>query len=116
MALVRTRALGRSLVLTLADPGRQNALSAEMVAGIEDALDAAPRDLAALVVEGEGGVFSAGADLKSLAAALARPPAPGEADPLEALHAAGGRFFARFAIRVGADLDVRELFDRVVIE
>ena len=97
MALVRTRNVGRSLVLTLADPQRQNALSAEMVAGIEQALDTAPDDLAALVVEGEGGVFSAGADLKSLAAALAKPPAPGEADPLQALNAAGGRFFARFA-------------------
>jgi isohexenylglutaconyl-CoA hydratase len=97
MALVRTRQIGRSLLLTLADPLRQNALSAEMVAGIDEALDAAPQDLAALVVEGEGGVFSAGADLKSLSAALAKPPAPGETDPIEALNAAGGRFFARFA-------------------
>ena len=53
--------------------------------------------LAALVVEGDGGVFSAGADLKALAAALASPPAPGAPDPIEALNAAGGRFFARFA-------------------
>ncbi len=68
-----------------------------MVAGIEQALETAPDGLAALVVEGEGGVFSAGADLKSLSAALAKPPAPGEADPLQALNAAGGRFFARFA-------------------
>ena len=35
--------------------------------------------------------------LKSLPSALATPPKPGEADPLEALNAAGGRFFARFA-------------------
>ena len=42
-------------------------------------------------------MFSAGADLKSLSAALATPPAPGETDPLQALNAAGGRFFARFA-------------------
>jgi isohexenylglutaconyl-CoA hydratase len=85
------------MVLTLAEPRRQNALSAEMVADIECALDAAPRDLAALVVEGEGGVFCAGADLKALSAALAKEPAPGETDPLQALNAAGGRFFARFA-------------------
>ena len=97
MALVRTRDAGRSLILTLADPQRQNALSAEMVAEIGQALDTAPKDLAALVVEGEEGVFSAGADLKSLSAALATPPAPGETDPLHALNAAGGRFFARFA-------------------
>ena len=95
MARVRTRSIGRSLVLTLADGPRQNALSGEMVAEIEQALDAAPRDLAALVVEGEGGVFSAGADLKALSAALAQ--APGATDPLEALNATGGRFFARFA-------------------
>ncbi|RBP02879.1 isohexenylglutaconyl-CoA hydratase [Roseiarcus fermentans] len=97
MTLVRTRAVGRSLVLTLADPRRQNALSAEMVAAIERALDAAPKDLAALAVEGEGGAFSAGADLKALSAALTTPAVAGEADPLQALNAAGGRFFARFA-------------------
>ncbi len=95
MARVRTRSIGRSLVLTLADATRQNALSGDMVAEIAQALDAAPHDLAALVVEGEGGVFSAGADLKALSAALAQ--APGAMDPLEALNAAGGRFFARFA-------------------
>ena len=44
MALVRTRRRsGRSRILTLADPQRQNALSAEMVAAIEQVLDAAPR-------------------------------------------------------------------------
>ena len=38
-----------------------------------------------------------GADLKSLSEALAKPPPPGETDPLQALNVAGGRFFARFA-------------------
>ena len=88
---------GRSLRVVLDDPRRQNALSAEMVGEIESALDAAPPGLAALVIEGANGVFSAGADLKSLSGALATPPEPGAADPLEALNAAGGRFFARFA-------------------
>ena len=97
MARVRTRSHGRSVILTLADAPRQNALSADMVAEIGAALDALPTDLAALVVEGEGGVFCAGADLKALNAALSAPPAPGETDPLESLNAAGGRFFARFA-------------------
>jgi isohexenylglutaconyl-CoA hydratase len=96
-ARVRTRAHGRSVILTLADAPRQNALSADMVAEFGAALDALPKDLAALVVQGEGGVFSAGADLKALNAALSAPRAPGEADPLESLNAAGGRFFARFA-------------------
>jgi isohexenylglutaconyl-CoA hydratase len=85
---VRTRSQGRSLILTLADPARRNALSGEMVAEIDAALGHAPPDLAALVVEGEGGVFCAGADLKALA---------GGDHELEALNAEGGRFFARFA-------------------
>jgi isohexenylglutaconyl-CoA hydratase len=97
MALVRTRKAARNLFLTLADPRRQNALSAEMTAAIEEVIDSAPSDLAALVIHGEGGVFSAGADLKALAQVLAEPPSPGEPDPVEALNAAGGRFFARFA-------------------
>jgi len=96
-ALLRVHETGRRLKLTLDDPRRQNALSAEMVAAIEHALDDAPSGLAAMIVEGAGGVFSAGADLKSLSEALAKPPPPGETDPLQALNAAGGRFFARFA-------------------
>ena len=96
-SLLRIEQTGRRITLTLDDPRRQNALSAEMVAAIGRALDEAPPGLAALLVEGAGGVFSAGADLKSLSGALAKPPASGEADPLQALNAAGGRFFARFA-------------------
>src|SRR5271157_497942 len=96
-ALLRVQQTGRRITLTLDDPRRQNALSAELVAAIGHALDEAPPGLAALVVEGAGGAFSAGADLKSLSEALAKPPAPGETDPLWALNAAGGRFFARFA-------------------
>jgi isohexenylglutaconyl-CoA hydratase len=95
MARLRIRTQGRSLILTLADPARQNALSGEMVAEFEQVLDARAPDLAALVIEGEGGAFCAGADLKALSAALAHPP--GESDPVAALNAAGGRFFARFA-------------------
>jgi isohexenylglutaconyl-CoA hydratase len=97
MPLLHTQQIGRRLTLTLDDPRRQNALSAEMVAAIERALDAAPPGLAALVVEGAGGAFSAGADLKALAEAIAKSPAPGETDPLQTLNLRGGRFFARFA-------------------
>ncbi len=96
-ALLRVHEAGRRLRLTLDDPRRQNALSAEMVAAIGHALDAAPPGLAAVIVDGAGGAFSAGADLKSLSEALAKPPPPGETDPLQALNAAGGRFLARFA-------------------
>ena len=96
-SLLHVRQTGRRMTIVLDDPSRQNALSAEMVGEIEGALDAAPPGLAALVIQGANGAFSAGADLKSLSGALARPPEPGEADPVEALNAAGGRFFARFA-------------------
>lgn len=95
--LLQARQAGRSLTIVMDDPRRQNALSAEMVGEIESALDAAPAGLAALVIEGANGVFSAGADLKSLSEALSAPPRPGEADPVHALNAAGGRFFAQFA-------------------
>ena len=98
MALVRTRRIGRSL-----SPHPRRSAAPERALGRDGRRDrrarSTPRrqDLAALVVEGDGGVFSAGADLKALSAALAKPPAPGETDPLQALNAAGGRFFARFA-------------------
>ncbi len=93
MPTLRTRREGRHLIVTMADAGRQNALSAAMVAEFDAVLEALPEGLGALVIEGEGGVFSAGADLKALGAALAQPP--GERDPLEAYNAAGGRFFAK---------------------
>jgi enoyl-CoA hydratase/carnithine racemase len=88
---------GRRLTLTLDDARRQNALSVEMIESIDHALEGAPHDLAALVIQGANGVFSAGADLKSLAEAQAKPLASGETDALQTLNAAGGRFFARFA-------------------
>jgi isohexenylglutaconyl-CoA hydratase len=94
---LRVQQTGRRLTLTLDDPRRQNALSIEMVESIDHALEGAPHDLAALVIQGANGVFSAGADLKSLAEALAKPLASSETDPLQTLNAAGGRFFARFA-------------------
>jgi isohexenylglutaconyl-CoA hydratase len=96
-SLLRVQETGRRLTLTLDDPRRQNALSVDMVGSIDHALEGAPHDLAALVIQGANGVFSAGADLKSLAEALAKPLACGETDALQMLNAAGGRFFARFA-------------------
>jgi isohexenylglutaconyl-CoA hydratase len=96
-SLVRVQQSDRRLSITLDDARRQNALSAEMLTEFERALEEAPPDLAALVVQGANGVFSAGADLKSLSESLATRLEPREADPLEALNAAGGRFFARFA-------------------
>lgn len=94
---LRVQQTGRRLTLTLDDARRQNALSVEMIESIDHALEGAPHDLAALVIQGANGVFSAGADLKSLAEVLAKPLACGETDALQTLNAAGGRFFARFA-------------------
>ena len=96
-SLLRAEQIGPRLTLTLDDARRQNALSVEMIESIDHALEAAPHDLAALVIQGANGVFSAGADLKSLSEALAKPLACGETDALQTLNAAGGRFFARFA-------------------
>jgi len=96
-SLLRAEQIGPRLTLTLDDARRQNALSVEMIESIDHALEGAPHDLAALVIQGANGVFSAGADLKSLAEALAKPLACGETDALQTLNAAGGRFFARFA-------------------
>ena len=96
-SLLRVQQTGRRLTLTLDDARRQNALSVEMIESIDHALEGAPHDLAALVIRGANVVFSAGADLKSLAEALTKPLACAETDALQTLNAAGGRFFARFA-------------------
>ena len=96
-SLLRAEQIGPRLTLTLDDARRQNALSVEMIESIDHALEGAAHDLAAVVIQGTNGVFSAGADLKSLAEALAKPLACGETDPLKTLNAASGRFFARFA-------------------
>jgi isohexenylglutaconyl-CoA hydratase len=97
-SLIRRRESGRHLTITLDDARRQNALSAEMVTELDRALDETRnRGLAALIIEGANGVFSAGADLKALLDAVSAPPAKGEMDPLEELSVAAGRFFARLA-------------------
>ena len=95
-SFVRQQRIGRHLRVILDDSQRQNALSVEMVAEL-DAVLAASRDegLASLIIEGANGVFCAGADLKSLAGALAQTPLPGEEDALQSYNRAGGEFFAR---------------------
>ena len=95
-ALTRSERIGPHLKVTLDDPRRQNALSAEMVAEIDRALArSTAENLSSLVIAGANGVFSAGADLKSVSEALAHPPRAGEADPLQETNRAGGHFFAR---------------------
>jgi isohexenylglutaconyl-CoA hydratase len=94
--LVRQQRIGRHLRIILNDAPRRNALSDEMVGEIDTILTGSrEQGLASLIIEGANGVFSAGADLKSLAGALAQTPSPGEDDALLSANRAGGEFFAR---------------------
>ncbi len=65
-----THQLGPVLTLTLNRPEKRNALNAGLVAMLTDALDGAARkeSIRAIILTGEGPVFSAGADLESLQA------------------------------------------------
>jgi enoyl-CoA hydratase/carnithine racemase len=60
--VIATRRDGRLLTITLDREGKANALTADMLAGIADAV-AGAGDAQALILTGEGPVFSAGADL-----------------------------------------------------
>jgi isohexenylglutaconyl-CoA hydratase len=93
-SLLRLHRDGPHVTITLDDAPRQNALSPEMAGEIDRALEDSP-GASSLTIAGANGVFSAGADLKSLAAALANMPGPGEPDPLRDQNRAGGQFFAR---------------------
>ena len=95
-ALLRSQRIGPHLKVTLDDASRQSALSTEMVAELDRALaQSRAENLSSLVIAGANGVFSAGADLKSVSEALAYAPRDGEADPLQDTNRAGGQFFAR---------------------
>ncbi len=62
-------------VLTLRRPEKANSVTKAMLAGLADAVDAArAAGVAALVLTGEGKVFSAGADLDDARAGLATDP------------------------------------------
>lgn len=59
---------------TIARPDKANALTAEMLETLAEFAEAAGRDARALVLTGEGKVFSAGADLDAARAGLATSP------------------------------------------
>lgn len=61
--------------ITLANPASRNALSIAMIEAIGGALEQADRDknVRAIVIRGEGSVFSAGHDLKEMTAARNQP-------------------------------------------
>ena len=63
MSLLRRDQSGPHLTITLDDPRRQNALSADMVAEIDAALDdSRTRGLASLTIAGANGISARGAD------------------------------------------------------
>lgn len=68
--VVRTHTQGRVLMVTLDRPQARNAVNGELARGLEGAVDKLESDdeLWAGVLTGEGSVFSAGADLKAVAA------------------------------------------------
>jgi len=92
--LLRVERARPHITITLDDPRRQNALSPEMVAAIDRALEDSLSS-SSVTIAGANGVFSAGADLKSLSEALAHEPTLGEPDPLRDQNRAGGQFFVR---------------------
>ncbi|HET6859858.1 MAG TPA: crotonase/enoyl-CoA hydratase family protein [Streptomyces sp.] len=66
---VRTTAVGHTLVVTIDRPKARNAVNAKVAQGISDAIDRLEADpeLRVGVIEGAGGTFSAGMDLKAAA-------------------------------------------------
>jgi isohexenylglutaconyl-CoA hydratase len=86
------------LRVTLARPDVRNALSMEMVEALREVFQYAETrgDLRALVLRGSGGHFCAGADVKDLASARARPRV-GEENPVSEVNAAFGHLCDAFA-------------------
>jgi len=89
---------GAVLHLTLNRPAQRNAMSLQMVGDLRRALAAAQASGAVRVVvlRGAGGHFCAGGDIKDMAAARARPAAPGE-DAIADVSTQFGELCADFA-------------------
>ena len=78
---VKYRVAAQVAWITLDRPEKRNALDAEMVAGLREALDRAARDdVRVVVLEGGDRAFSAGADLAALEAMQAASPMDNAAD------------------------------------
>ncbi len=80
--LVETSTEGRVRTLRLNRPDKRNALNAELVAALREALHAAEADegIRVVVLTGNGSAFSAGADLASLKALRTASPLDNEQD------------------------------------
>src|SRR5687768_9956486 len=84
MSDLEIRQDGAVLALTLARPGRRNALSLPLIEALHEALSAAELDAEVRVVtlSGAGPDFCAGADLQELLASADHEPADNERDAL----------------------------------
>ncbi|SHH23595.1 Enoyl-CoA hydratase/carnithine racemase [Cognatiyoonia sediminum] len=71
--MIKQEIEGNLTILTLDRPDKANALTADMLAALRDAVRAAS-DQNALILTGVGKVFSAGADLEAAKAGLATSP------------------------------------------
>lgn len=78
---------GRTMVLTLSNPGRHNALGPEMYAAGVEALSVAESnpEVRSVLITGEGKLFCAGGDLHRLQASRQLDPAV-QAESIEGLH------------------------------
>jgi enoyl-CoA hydratase/carnithine racemase len=78
---------GRTLVLTLSNPGQRNALGPGMYAAGVEALNAAETnpEIRSVIITGEGAQFCAGGDLRRLQANRQQAPSV-QAESIEGLH------------------------------
>ncbi len=74
--MIKVEQDGPIWVLTLSRPDKANALTREMLSDLADAVERAAndRETRAIILTGEGKVFSAGADLEAARAGLATDP------------------------------------------
>src|SRR5712691_3901140 len=90
---------GAQLHVMLNRPEARNALSREMVQellAIVELLEGAT-DIAAVILRGAGGTFSAGGDIKGFMDQIkSPPPAAGETDPIAIANRRFGAFLTRF--------------------
>lgn len=86
-----------ALHVTFNRPESRNSMSSEMLTEIEAVFEsiASNRGVRIVVLRGAGGHFCSGADLKSMLASGAKPPAAGEADPIAAVNRRFGSMLRR---------------------
>jgi enoyl-CoA hydratase/carnithine racemase len=86
-AELKSTSRGRTMVLSISNPERRNALGPAMYAAGVEALNAAERnaEVRSVVITGEGSMFCAGGDLQRLQANRREPPEV-QAQSVEGLH------------------------------